>query len=202
MGGPGSGGWNCSGRPAVEHCPRLSIADLLRYGALTTGAKGSLCWGDSEVHFHTVSQNALAIQWPNIHQANCPTIRLQWRTHKRHFGGAQYYLICPDCCAARRHLYFWGGLSCRECLRLGYSTRRARGCWRMHLKIGKLARRLSSKFEWGQVQPPLRPKGMHSSTYAKIAERQQLLMLSMYEQDLNEVRKALRIQNAVSPISE
>lgn len=78
------------------------------------------------------------------------------------FGGRRQWFSCPGCRTPRRVLYGWKP-RCRECIELVYASQYAGQLGRSIDKMLKIRNKLGGR---GLVEPfPLRPKGMHWSTY-------------------------------------
>ncbi len=194
MGGFGSGGWNCRGRPVVQECRCISVAALKRLRIFSKGAFGTLTWGTSSVSYETRWEDLMVLQWringdPQLYYQ---VVGFQWTRHRRNFGGTQTYLVCGRCHSLRTRLYmyenrFW----CRCCHGLSYATQRERKNWRLRYSLEKLAGRLGWELEWGDRSVPHRPKGMHRTLYQRLSVKYMRLLLRYYQSDSFELDRIL-----------
>jgi hypothetical protein len=66
-------------------------------------------------------------------------------------------------------LFLAGGrFCCRHCYRLRYASQSESLEWRAHRRLDQIGRKLG--VESGHPGLPTRPKGMHASTYERVAE--------------------------------
>src|SRR3954447_26904390 len=105
MGGYGSG-WQGAKRATVEGCLVLSVAPLVRKGALVAGAwtSGSWCWtygGEAAPHA-TIGYEASLIDpadaWLRLHyRANDEAVdyRVRLVTTRPTYGGLRWWFVCP-----------------------------------------------------------------------------------------------------------
>lgn len=87
------------------------------------------------------------------------------------YGGRRPWFICPGCRARVAVLYGGRGLfACRRCYDLAYESQRENDCYRalrraqtIHMRLGGTGS-MAEKF-------PAKPKGMHWTTYLRLAAR-------------------------------
>jgi hypothetical protein len=183
MGGSGSGGRNYKGRPTVRSCYRLTVAGLKRNGSLRKGSWRLWTWERLVVTFETKWDDMIVMTWtsPITGSASEQFLGFQWLSHRRNFGGYQYYLVCPFCSRKCTAVYYFSDqFACRKCHRLPYPSQRETEVWRLRRKLEMLAQRLGSDFEWGSQSVPPRPKGMHIRTYQGIAQVYETSAVRMY----------------------
>lgn len=152
MGGILSGRHYRGGNRAVESMPeaRLTYADTMRVNKRTYVRIEDDEWG---VVVHG------SFEYP---------VRID--RHYLHFGGYRRWLICPLCDGRRVSLYIDGQrVGCRDCLKLRYAAQHENARGRMTLRVNRLRQRLGwptgfASFSGGK------PRGMHWSTYDRLAE--------------------------------
>lgn len=174
MGGLGSGRQVYSQRYTVEQLPALDVRALVRSGALLSNATGSFECMDGRVRgYLRRSANGFDLSY-RISQAGGHvedvTERVPLTRTPCHFGGWRRWFCCPGCGKRVAILYFGGRFRCRKCYRLVYASQRMGEMARMEWKANKVIRRLGGTGADGEPFP-LRPKGMHRSTYRRLRER-------------------------------
>ena len=176
MGGPGSGGWNRTGRVTAESTTKLSMPELRKCGALRPGVhvirrwgRGGACSSSIEVHaerdgVHLIYSVSMEDGVPRRVEERVSLERRPCR-----FGGTRAFFLCPRCARAALNLYLHEGrVLCRCCSRLTYSTRRERERHRHLRAANKLRWRLGG--EAGAINTvPSRPRGMWARTYQRLA---------------------------------
>ena len=178
MGGWGSGGHNYSGRPAIEQCLKIPISTLKACNALTKGAFGYLSWANNWISYETCWDDMMLLRWQDSEGEYESPLGFQWSAHKRHFGGHQYYLVCPLCSKLRTAVYYsCQTFTCRRCQRLPYSSQRMSEIWRIRSRLERLCTRLRAR-EHNDI--PQRPKGMHWLTYSKIVQEYSSSLRRLY----------------------
>jgi hypothetical protein len=85
------------------------------------------------------------------------------------YGGERLWLTCPGCVTRRRVLYSVGGrFQCTACHDLAYTSTREDDLARSQRRADRLAKRLCVTRSDVFTIPP-KPRGMHWSTYRRIA---------------------------------
>lgn len=172
MGGYNSGGWNYSGRPTTESTFSVSLKRLRPLLLLGRFAKATLrqgCYhgtievGTSDVRVTVRRGEHGHSFWGDIgfQQVNCRSA----------FGWRRSALVCPVCQRRCLTVYLYGGrFACRICHRLPYGSQRERRLDRLTRKVDRQQRRLGSleTYKDSGSTPPVRPKGMHCSTYQRL----------------------------------
>jgi hypothetical protein len=86
------------------------------------------------------------------------------------FGGHRPHFACPRCARRCRKLYGLPRMVCRRCLGLPYQSTRRRRAGRQFDQANVIRTALGGAP--GCVHPfPLRPHGMHKTTYARLRHR-------------------------------
>lgn len=140
MGGYNSGGHNHKGRPTVEECLKLPVKALKEFGALSQGSMGSLSWDNqSRISYETRWEDMIVLKWRTLddNQGHEQHLGFQWLAHKRHYGGYQYYLVCPECYRPCMDVYLYGSFACRLCHQLSYSSQRESSTYRMLRRLSR-----------------------------------------------------------------
>jgi len=186
MGGFGSGQWT---RPhskgLVEHEQRIDIRRLKRDGRLVQGATGIIAWrlanGDDNgsVRFYT-GQDTVTFRYchrelDGTEKNVVQTIKIVFT--KTNFNGRRPWFRCPDCGRRCGVLYGAGRLfSCRKCADLLYSSQKEDWAERKIRKARKIRQQLGGPPD--VMEPfPDKPKGMHRTTYERLREEENRLVL-------------------------
>jgi hypothetical protein len=148
VGGYGSGRWGVSKRPLAESMRRIDLAEFGRNEQLT------------DRHVLKVIRN-------NGERAEVTTVYLESR--RMYFGGRRLWFRCPRCEGRCRVLYGTWRIACRRCHRLRYLSQRETRSGRANLGMMKIVKRLDPEATCNALPP--KPKGMHWSTYDRLAER-------------------------------
>jgi hypothetical protein len=150
VGGYGSGRWGVSRRPLAESMRRIDLAELGRNQQLT-------------------DRHALKVQCVrnNGERAEVTTIYLE--STRMYFGGRRLWFRCPRCDGRCRVLFGTWRIACRRCNRLRYLSQRETRTGRANLGMMKIVKRLDPEATCNAL--PHKPKGMHRSTYDRLAER-------------------------------
>lgn len=158
-------------RRYLESGYKLDLNHLIRNGMMTgsfrarlgpDGAEGLLSADLSEE-----GPNWLRLQLPGMEQ----TFLLEWQ--RRHFGGRQWYLICPLSGRRASVLYRPRGMSAFACQKYwrrhcGYRSQFLTAYDRAHRNIARIEARLSPLNPKGEDDGCLyRPKGMRQRTFAR-----------------------------------
>ncbi len=186
MGGFGSGGWNCKGRPNLSQCLALRVKAFKKNGLFEKGKKGLLSWGSSTIYYETRWEDMIILTWRNTTEGpeQEQFIGFQYHAHPRNFGGFQTYFLCPKCQKRFTTLYLLqNNFRCRKCHRLPYASQRERPLLRIQRKLEKLCLKLGWQFEWGDICAPPRPKRMRIQTYILAREQFRKLCLQLYQLD-------------------
>jgi hypothetical protein len=93
-------------------------------------------------------------------------LRVVWSPCR--FGGDRAWVICPHCSSRRLFLYFVrGGLTCRTCGKLAYTSQSEDLSDRGWRKERKVLRRLGLPDGSGASDAIFKPGGMHESTWQR-----------------------------------
>jgi hypothetical protein len=140
-------------RVCLEEGMRLNINQLLSSGAMPRPANGE-------------TAGTLSVRYPEIEFEQ----EIRFTSRPRHFGGRQYYFMCPATGRRCSTLWkppgatrfasrqAWGG-------RVAYRSQFAEPSARAHLAKAKISARLRGPDWWDDVPP--RPKRMRAATYAR-----------------------------------
>jgi len=162
-------------RACLQHDPRLDLPDLIRRGAFKPGAlKGARFRGDGMVIAADMRDPECG-GWLAIKSGeNCQKIRLV--ALPRHFGGYQWYFLCPKigiwasvlyrppgarCYASRKA---WGG-------RVASASQFERAADRAYRAQQKIKNRLIGNLDPDAWDLPPKPKTMRWATYNRLAEK-------------------------------
>jgi hypothetical protein len=164
---------------------KLNLNVLRSQGIARTGPAGcaSISWAPR--YLCDAPTSGLLI-W-SFSSASCGSMWLRLGTLKqsidlvalpRHFGGAQWYFVCPvtgcrasvlwmppgECCFASRQA--WGS-------QFAYASQFESPMYRAHSRAHEVSCRLSGKnySEIYHVLPPPKPRYMHCNTYEKLLKR-------------------------------
>lgn len=105
--------------------------------------------------------------------------RVEWTPCN--YGGRRPWLVCPWCSRRRLEL-FRPALWCRECLRLGYWSRRVNWIERRRWKAEQIRERLGGTPDLSRPFPR-RPRGMHRRTFTKLCQEGRALEKLLAEVD-------------------
>lgn len=175
MGGPGSGGWNRTGRGTVEDCPALDVNRLRRAGVLAEGWHGLWRWRREDAGTLDATlrggRERIRIRPPVRAEEGGPSVEeaiaVLWRPCP--FGGARPAFACPGCQQPARKLYLvHARFRCRRCHALTYASQREREHQRARRRVRRLRQRLG--VGPGDARLP-RPRGMHRRTHARLTRR-------------------------------
>lgn len=107
---------------------------------------------------------SLRVRYPDFEQ------EIQFVSRQRHFGGRQFYFVCPA--TGRLCSVLWkppgaSRFACRQAWggQVAYQSQFADTPSRCHLMKARIQKRLSNK-DWADLLPP-RPKRMRAATYAR-----------------------------------
>ena len=176
MGGCGSGQMRWRNSAAVEETRELDLSQLRRAGCLEPGWHGRVPVtisgkvSDPVVIHVGFDHVGVAFQTSDSRgrqhrtQQTINIVRVRCR-----FGGNRMYFICPGVDCGRRILkLYWpvgGYVLCRNCHHLAYLSQSLNELDRIHLRRGKIQRRLG-----GGGGTSGRPKGMWATTYARLLD--------------------------------
>jgi hypothetical protein len=180
MGGFGSGRYG--GRPTVESGLTLDIIWLLRKGDMVPGkhVSGVLIWSNVRTgeQIASIGYEASLVNpeagWVRLYYSANGTpedYRVRLVTSPCHYGGRRWWWICPRSGrrVAKLHLPPGGRVfAARQVYRLAYRSQRTTALDRSHDRQRRLYRKLGADYEYFEQPPPLRPKGMHRSTYERL----------------------------------
>jgi hypothetical protein len=176
MGGRGSGGHNSKGKLRDVQCARLDVHELARDGALRLGSRGRL--------FGTIGFEVeggpdalrLILEFTRKSASDTlitpvrQTIICYWRNAR--YGGRYLMFFCSQCHRSARVLYarysaqhheIWFFV-CRACAGITYQSTMGHRWDRSARRVEKLRARL----KWSAGGIPVKPRGMHKSTYQRI----------------------------------
>jgi len=177
MGGIGSGRSSYSTSPTVDQSRKLEVRYLSKHGLLDEASVVTLHWNmglqDSgsaqiwclvDVIFISFGVKQLNNTWKPFRQ------KVVVDRTPCHFGGFRKWFLCPGCSARVRVLSLSrSGFYCRHCLGLKYQSQRLRSAERALQQMHKLEHRIFEHYESGHGSG--KRKGMHWSTYKRIASR-------------------------------
>jgi hypothetical protein len=176
-------GW----RPHIESALSLSMASLMKAGALRAGTttSGSWQWSRDGTQFASIGYSAtltmesgelqLSYTWKrdDIPQSAICIIRLS--SLPLHYGGRRWYLHCPYTQRRALKLYKFGAIEqfcCRTAIRPlpTYDSQRTSGGSRIIDQRWALRRKMGDTFSdlFGE---PYKPKGMRWRTFERYANR-------------------------------
>ncbi len=176
-------GW----RPHIESALALSVARLLKTGALRVGSitSGVWQWGEGREAVARIGYDAtmgfesgelrLSYRWTSggrPHDVIC-TVRLS--SLPLHYGGRRWYMHCPYTDRRALKLYKFDGIEqfcCRTAIRPlpTYDSQRTSGVSRIIAQRWALRRRLGDTFS-DLFGAPCRPKRMRWRTFIRYAAR-------------------------------
>jgi hypothetical protein len=148
MGGSRSGRWG-SGRPLAEAMRRIDLAQVRRCHPICARSTISISYTRAD---GTQVQATVAL-------VGTPA----------HFGGQRLWLCCPSCRRRCQVLYGSWRIGCRRCHRLRYLSQSGTRSDRANLGMMKIVKRLDPDASCNEL--PSKPKGMHWSTYHRLADR-------------------------------
>jgi hypothetical protein len=176
MGGNGSGGHNSKGRLRDVQCARLDVHELAREGNLKLGSRGRLF---GKIWFAVEGgpdARHLILEFPRKSASGTlldpvrQTISCHWRN--AHYGGHYLIFLCSQCHRSARVLYaryraqyheIWFFM-CRACAGITYQSTMGHRWDRSARRVEKLR----APLKWGTGGIPVKPRGMHKSTYQRI----------------------------------
>ena len=179
MGGSGSGSWyRWDAKLITENQDRIDIRWLKKHNYLHPGSMGSLSWscGGEEtgsIGFQ-MKEDRMVLnyrhrhpdgEWEDVEQI-VPVIKTPCN-----YGGYRKWFLCPKCSRRVGILYGTGKyFLCRHCYDLTYTCSNASPLKRIFDRTEKLRRKLGGDNDPFLSPIPERPRGMHRSTYKKIAD--------------------------------
>jgi hypothetical protein len=102
----------------------------------------------------------------------------------KHFGGWEYYLVCPACSNFSKALYVDDlMLRCRGCARLVHRSTRQTAAERRREQLHKLESKLGIADSRGR---PRRPSGMHHARFERLLDQLVMLRDEVAEADARE----------------
>jgi hypothetical protein len=165
-----------SGRPLVEDCLRLDIAQLMRLGPVRDGMvgqgwmewreAGQLLWGvQIRVDLRDAGKACLLVafrlaQGEGAGRVVAQRVRLAFTVPN--YGGRRWWLICPETGQRVRCLYLPSGgarFASRQALGLAYRVERLGHFDRPFERLHRQRRKLGGERE------PMRPKGMWQRSF-------------------------------------
>ena len=177
MGGLGSGGWNHSGRAAVEDTATLAMRRLARADGLRPGACTIWRWSSGGEPFASIGVHAgcdalrlrfVVTDGEGRERRVEEAVALCWRACR--FGGRRALFQCPRCARVVLNLHLTGHrFVCRRCGGLTYASRRERERDRDLRAANKLRRRLGGD-AGALAVVATRPRHMHGRTYERIVD--------------------------------
>jgi hypothetical protein len=165
----------------IDHCPHLSVFDLLHAGALTEGTTTYLQWGEKTCQ--------LAAQRGEIlldDGARQQRIAIVWHSPLPWIGKPLF--VCPNCNQKRQRLFEWlGVIACQFCHGLQRPTPSGR--------IERLRRTLGVGVDphvFGELPPPVRPSVRYDRKAARIRAAEAKLLDQISDANRNFERWARR----------
>lgn len=176
MGGYGSGRrLYCGAKPSTDDGYRLDVRWLARHGYLAPADQVRTSVVAWHVRGRTVADvitqhdgdaDTLAI----VHGADLRRQVFRIERTPCTYGGDRPWLVCHGCGHRRAVLYLYAGwIACRRCQRMNYATTRMSVVDRLGHRADRLRRRLDPNAERAGWPVPDRPRGMHWTTYLRIA---------------------------------
>jgi hypothetical protein len=189
MGGLGSGWYgDRNGKQTTAGSYSIDIRQLFREGSYLLGQSTTWKWS---INGKPVASVVVLITYGDVcityrHKTQkdywsdkAYTVDLEWTDC--HYGGQRPWFQCPNRFCSKRVaiLYIGDSIGCRQCRGLVYESQRENDCNRLSRAADKLRDRLGWKrgFLHGEGY---RPKGMHKTTFEKLAlSHQQLTQLAL-----------------------
>lgn len=182
MGGFGSGNrWRHGTRDTCEASKRIDIRYMRSKDMLRPGSQGSLSWNrngqpNGSINYR-MYEAAMVLDYRTRPVGGdwVPVIEhIAIDKQEQPYGGSRRFFRCPRC--NRRCLVLYGDthFRCRKCQNLAYASQNGDGKDRADLLSRKIRERLGGAGGWDDVFPA-KPKGMHWSTYARLAQKSHLL---------------------------
>lgn len=176
MGGFGSGRPSVRHRPHVESLKRLDIAYLQRNGFLTVGACKTIHWSRGSRPSGSIGiiahGDCLRLKyrscgtgqtWESVDER----VEIEWT--KQTFGGRRPRFLCPQCLRRCRVLLGAVRFRCRRCSGARYASQSETKADRAIRRMRKISQRVDPS--GNGIGMPLRPKGMHRKTYARLSDK-------------------------------
>ena len=181
MGGFGSGNYYRYKKTNLDDARVLDISRMVKTGAILQSGHtcGAWIWTDK-----STGEEVSRIGYEaNTTQLSCPFLRLQYTftssgkkldykvplsITRPHYGGQRFWFICPVKGKRASKLYLpYGGdmFASRHAYRLLYGSQTESHYDRALRKKWKLLDKLDDRFDF-----PVRPKGMHETTYNSIVK--------------------------------
>lgn len=186
MGGYGSGrkaGFACHFR--TNDCIKIDVRQLKRENMLTPGSSRTLCWTDTigRIHYEIRMKAENAEIWledvikSDVTPDQLVTYPIPITTTKTAYGGERVWFLCPSINCNRRVaiLYKRGWFLCRHCQELTYLSQNGGKEGSIASRLWYLRRRLGWDGELLDGPQWHRKKGMHRSTYERLATEYLLL---------------------------
>ena len=165
----------------VDHCRTLNINRMVETGAIKNGSSqsGTWVWTDSDTGEQKASIGYESNAW-NLNEAylrvhytltdrdKVMDYKIPLITTKAHFGGVRFWFKCPVTGRKAAKLYLPYGanfFACRQAYRLKYASQSQSYENRVINKKWKIVRKT------GGYDYPVKPKGMHQSTFERILDK-------------------------------
>ena len=189
MGGFGSGGSRYQGRFTTSEACELSVAYLLRCGALARGGRSGISsWSARDKQVASIGWRTELAGAPRLYLSYTYTRSgeaprnveesFHLATTQPHFGGVRWWIRCACWRRAGKLFMPRGGhlFRCRHCYRLSYASRNETPEWRAYRRLQKCDGRLDPALAKRRVPadyldgytPPSKPKGMRWWKYDQI----------------------------------
>ena len=190
MGGRGSGRYPSFGShaPLCEHVFGIDLASLKRQGYLFTGSVGKIKWRRHERIVGSIDYRVEDEGLRLIYRTRLPGN--DWRDvvelipfveTPTQFGGRRQWFSCPGCQKRCRILYGGSLFRCRTCHGLKYESQYENPTFRAVSQRHKLRERLGQPSSL-EDPFPAKPKGMHWTTYRRLAARDEALAGPWHEE--------------------
>lgn len=178
MGGCGSGGWNLKYDLTTDDVRRLDVHELRRLGYFLQGAERKITRSMNglvqlELGFRfdrgrLFVSDATAVGSPNPDEY---AQDLGFVMRSRAIGGDANLFQCPQCGAARWHLYIPRfRLICRNCAGLTYKSGREPHNMKLWREWEKISARLGG-VRFDECYGMAKPKGTHTKTFERLRLR-------------------------------
>lgn len=174
-----------SRRRKVEYMLDLDVRALARVGLLASGASGSWSWrytdGAAAYVGIRAEEGAVILSFSLGHGDVREQIeqRVALDRTMPNFGGSRSWWRCPNCGRRAAVLYAGQRFRCRCCAALAYTSTCEGRSDRLLRRVRKLRARLGAGP--GVGDPLLRPRGMHWTTYVRLAMK----VVAMEEEAIN-----------------
>jgi hypothetical protein len=157
---------------------RLSLPRLKRQGLLCPRGWVDLSWYRGEEVVASIKMR-VELDWVDFRYSHRDRGGGEWKSEEYsvyfastpcNFGGSRLWFLCPGQGCSRRVAILYGGsiFACRHCHNLSYESQREQPHYRALHKAQAIRGKLRGSPNMSE-DFPLKPKGMHWSTYLKLS---------------------------------